>query len=168
MFSHICWIPSSFSDSILEVIVIHVQMKKTVKVQITQELNFIENKELLLMQKHYRLNLKCTDKRLLSSPLLLNSLFSSVRINDFKEMSRWLTQKGIYSFMRSSVFAFAFILHGYSFSFLRCLLCISPFRHTLNHWHFRPSFSLSLPPSTFTQPLSAPSHSDAWLYIWPL
>lgn len=45
MFSHICRSPSSFSDSILEVIVINVQMKKTVKVQITQELNIVENVE---------------------------------------------------------------------------------------------------------------------------
>ena len=126
------------------------------------------------MQKPYRLNLKCADKRLLSSHLLLNTLSSSVRIKDFKEMSRWLTQKGIYPFMRSTMFAFAFVLHRYSFSFSRRLLCISPFRHTPIHWHFHtsfslfPSLSLSLLPSTFTQPLSTPSHSDAWLYIWPL
>lgn len=41
----------------------------------------------------------------------------------------------------------AFILHRYSFSFLctpMCLLCISPFWHTQNHWHLHPPFSLSL------------------------
>ena len=39
MFSHIRRLPSSFSDSILEVIVIDVQMKK----KSTQELNVAEN-----------------------------------------------------------------------------------------------------------------------------
>ena len=39
MFSHIRRLPSSFSDSILEVIVIDVQMKK----KSTQELNIVEN-----------------------------------------------------------------------------------------------------------------------------
>ena len=110
------------------------------------------------MQKPYRLNLKCADKRLLSSHLLLNTLSSSVRIKDFKEMSRWLTQKGIYPFMRSTMFAFAFILHRYSFSFSRRLLCISPFRHTPIHWHFHTSFSL-FPSLSLSFPPPSPSLS---------
>lgn len=103
----------------------------------------------LWMQKHYRLNLKCTDKWLLSSPLLLNTLFSSVRIKDFKEMSQWLTQKPIYSFMRSSMFAFAFILSRLSFLFLAVSLVHISFPTHTESLTFSPFFllpSLSFPP----------------------